>query len=112
MNQTTEWSVKNPYLYMEAGFHYVKQVDNRLEIGVIKMLFTWDLCYNINPNSMSDIYEYRYMYETEGEAVMACVLWDGEGHPPGNWIKRKGIHPEISNPNFKPKSPIKPTTAP
>ena len=90
-----------PYLYTEAGFHIFKRFESGLEIGVIKMLFTWDLCYNINPNSMFDLYEYRYMYATEGEAVKACVLWDGEGHPPGNWIKRKGGGPEISNPNFK-----------
>ena len=91
----------DPKLYMEAGFHCFRRLDNGIEIAVIKMLFTWDLCYNINPNSMFDAYEYRYMYESEMEAVEACVLWDGEGHPPGNWIKRKGIDPEISNPNFK-----------
>ena len=91
----------HPSLYMEAGFYFVKRLDSGLEIGIIKMLFTWDLCYNINPNSMSDIYECRYMYETAGEAVEACSTWDGDGHPPGRWIKRQGIYPEISNPNFK-----------
>ena len=86
---------------MQAGFYFVKPLDSGLEIGVIKMLFTWDLCININPNSMFDAYEYRYMYETAGEAVEACSQWDGEGHPPGKWIKRKGIYPEISNPKYK-----------
>ena len=88
-------------LYMEAGFCLVRRLDSGLEIGIMRMLFTWDLCFNINPNSMSDIYECRYMYETAGEAVEACSTWDGDGHPPGKWIKRKGIYPEISNPNFK-----------
>ena len=97
----SEWTIKNPYLYMEAGFHCVKQLESGLEIGVIKMLFTWDLCYNINPNSMTQVYEYRYAYETEGEAVEALVHWDGEGHPPGNWIKRKGGGPDFDNPNYK-----------
>ena len=91
----------DPKLYREAGFYFWRRLDSGIEIGIIRMLFTWDLCYNINPKSMFDAYEYRYAYETEGEAVEACVLWDGEGHPPGNWIKRKGIYPEISNPNFK-----------
>ena len=91
----------DPKLYIEAGVHIVKRLDSGIEIAVIKMLFTWDLCYNINPNSMSDFYECRYMYATEGEAVEACIKWDGEGYPPGNWIKRKGIYPEISNPNYK-----------
>ena len=54
-----------------------------------------------NPNSMCDFYDYRYMYATEGEAVEACVKWDGEGHPPGNWIKRKGGGPDLDNPNYK-----------
>ena len=88
-------------LYREAGFYFVKRLDSGIEIGVIKMLFTWDLCYNINPKSMTDVYEYRYMYETAGEAVEACSQWDGNGHPPGNWIKRKGRWPEISNLNYK-----------
>ena len=91
----------DPKLYIEAGVHIVKRLDSGIEIAVIKMLFTWDLCYNIDPNSMSDFYECRYMYATEGEAVEACIKWDGEGYPPGNWIKRKGIYPEISNPNYK-----------
>ena len=93
----------DPKLYMEAGFYFVRRLDSGLEIGVMKMLFTWDLCFNINPKSMFGAYEYRYMYETEGEAVMACVLWDGEGHPPGNWIKRKGGGPDLDNPNYKPE---------
>ena len=91
----------DPKLYIEAGVHIVKRLDSGIEIAVIKMLFTWDLCYNIDPNSMSDFYECRYMYAKEGEAVEACIKWDGEGYPPGNWIKRKGIYPEISNPNYK-----------
>ena len=93
----------NPKLYMEAGFYFVKALDSGLEIGIIRMLFTWDLCYNINPNSMYQFYDYRYMYATEMEAVEALVHWDGNGHPPGNWIKRKGNGPDLDNPNYKPE---------
>ena len=92
----------DPKLYWEAGVHCFKRLDSGLEIGVIRMLFTWDLCYNINPNSMCQFYDYRYMYATEGEAVEACVKWDGEGHPLGNWIKRKGGGPDLDNPDYKP----------
>ena len=91
----------DPKLYWEAGVHCFKRLDSGLEIGVIRMLFTWDLCYNINPNSMCQFYDYRYMYAKEMEAVEALVHWDGNGHPPGNWIKRKGNGPEISNPKYK-----------
>ena len=111
-----EWFINSePYLYEEAGFTSVKRLDSGLEIGVIKMLFTWDLCCNINPDNMFDAYEYRYSYATEYEAVEALLMWDGDGHPPGNWIKRQEIEygmndvrvtyksggPEISNPNYK-----------
>ena len=91
----------NPKLYMEAGFYFVKALDSGLEIGIIKMLFTWDLCFNINPKSMTQVYECRYMYETAGEAFEACSAWDGSGHPPGKWIKRKGGGPDLDNPNYK-----------
>ena len=104
MSETeSTWKYNHPPLaYLEAGFHMLGRLDNGIEIAVIKMLFTWDLCYNINPDSMFDAYDYRYMYETEGEAVKACVLWDGDGHPPGNWIKRKGGGPDLDNPDYKP----------
>ena len=104
MSETeSTWKYNHPPLtYLEASFHMLKRLDSGLEIGVMKMLFTWDLCYNINPDSMFDAYDYRYMYETEGEAVKACVLWDGDGHPPGNWIKRKGGGPDLDNPDYKP----------
>ena len=93
----------DPSLYWEAGVHMFKRLHSGLEIGIIKMLFTWDLCHNINPNSMCQFYDYRYMYATEMEAVEALVHWDGNGHPPGNWIKRKGNGPDLDNPNYKPE---------
>jgi hypothetical protein len=32
----------------------------------------------------------RYCYQDRTEAVIQYALWDGTGHPGGNWIKVKG----------------------
>jgi hypothetical protein len=32
----------------------------------------------------------RWCYETRREAAEALEQWDGQGDPPGNWIKFKG----------------------
>lgn len=46
-------------------------------------------------------YKERYCYPNEYvmDAVIALKNWNGEGYPPGNWIKRKGIVEE-TNPNY------------
>jgi hypothetical protein len=36
-------------------------------------------------------YERRYCYEHGGDARAALAVWDGAGHPPGPWIKCKGV---------------------
>ena len=43
-------------------------------------------------------YAYRYCYESLVEAEYAIENWDGEGHPPGMWIKRKGLGGDLPNP--------------
>lgn len=45
-------------------------------------------------------YEGRYCYHTLAEAREAFNTWDGNGHPPGNWIKAKGFGEDIINPNY------------
>lgn len=42
-------------------------------------------------------YRYRYCYEYQQEAIWALMFWDGHGHPPGNWIKRKGEGGDLLN---------------
>lgn len=44
-------------------------------------------------------YRYRYCYPTLLDAMSAFNDWDGCGHPPGNWIKRKGEGGDLPNPN-------------
>ena len=85
--------------YQEAGFICHRQMANGLEIGLMKMLFTTDLCFNISTDTAELPYDCRYSYKTEDEALDAFVHWDGNNYPPGNWIKRKSAFlPELSNP--------------
>ena len=58
--------------------------------------FTWGLVVNFEPFG----HERRYCYEREEQARAALRAWDGEGHPPGPWIKCKGARVELLNPEF------------
>ncbi len=41
---------------------------------------------------------YRYCYHNLLEAITAFQEWNGQGHPPGQWIKRKGGGEDLRNP--------------
>lgn len=49
-------------------------------------------------------YQRRYCYRDREEASRVLAAWDGKGHPPGNWIKVKGVYEgraiDEFNPNF------------
>jgi hypothetical protein len=64
------------------------------------MAYTVAIMYNIDEHG----YQARYCYHTLVEASEAFNTWSGQGHPPGNWIKRKGDGRDISNPNYVPAS--------
>lgn len=38
-------------------------------------------------------YRRRFCYAPGGDALRAAVKWDGEGDPPGPWIKEKSPPP-------------------
>lgn len=50
-------------------------------------------------------HERRYCYQNREDATADLRIWDGEGHPPGNWIKCKGSFEgepiDLFNPNWK-----------
>lgn len=48
-------------------------------------LFTWSLMVGVTEISPGR----RYCYEREHDARHALSSWDGEGDPPGPWIKEK-----------------------
>lgn len=62
------------------------------------MAYTVRLFYNADSHG----YQACYCYHTLEEAREAFNTWDGNGHPAGNWIKRKGDGHDISNPDYIP----------
>lgn len=65
--------------------------------GVMQMNFTGGLFVGLDDHG----YEKRYCYETIRQAAFACLTWDGEGDPPGNWIKEKGDGVDRINPKIQ-----------
>jgi len=53
--------------------------------GVMKFLFTYGLMIGLDIVG----YQRRYCYSNIGDAMLALANWDGEGDPPGPWIKEK-----------------------
>ncbi len=51
----------------------------------MQMMYTAGLFYGIDQCSHAG----RYCYHTWLEAAEALRNWDGQGDPPGNWIKEK-----------------------
>lgn len=49
-------------------------------------------------------YERRYCFENASDARTALEGWNGQDHPPGPWIKLKGVYKgcmvDIVNPQF------------
>jgi hypothetical protein len=64
---------------------YVGGPHDGRHVHVVQMLYTAGLVVS-DPISLC----HRWCYETRREARMAFDAWDGEGDPPGNWIKYKG----------------------
>jgi hypothetical protein len=60
---------------------------------VVQMMFTCGVAI-----SNSDWMPCRWCYKTRHEAVEALAAWDGKGHPPGHWIKFKGLGGELHGP--------------
>lgn len=65
-------------------------------IGVRRMLFTWALMVDMDEAG----YRTRFCYPDEKSAMSALIRWNGNGDPPGPWIKEKG-RVERPNPMFK-----------
>lgn len=80
------------------AFLYATRTINGVPCGIFKFLFTWGLCVGIDQEGC----EKRYCYEHATDAEAALMSWDGQGHPPGPWIKCKGrdgadlLNPELT----------------
>lgn len=67
------------------GYSHCKKLPNGEWLAIQNMLYTTGLF--IVVDSMT--WRTRFCYEDFSDAVDACLEWDGEGDPPGNWIKQK-----------------------
>ena len=85
------------------GYENIRQLEDGRWIGTYKLMFTTGLFVGLD-----DIgYACRYCFEDYDDACESVKQWNGRGHPPGNWIKRKGgIEGDYSNPNYKSKELI------
>lgn len=85
--------------FFEMGYTGVRQLPDGRWVGVIRMAYTVGLCVGLNDAG----YEYRYCYQRYADAVCAAEQWDGQGDPPGPWIKLKGHRErgEVHGPGLK-----------
>jgi hypothetical protein len=81
---------------VENGYEQCRQLSDGRWIGLYRMMYTVGLFVGLDEYG----YSHRYCYDTYSEAKEDVLLWDGKNDPPGNWIKRKGLGTDLSNPNF------------
>jgi hypothetical protein len=67
------------------GYRHLKEFPDGKIAGIGRQLFTTGLFVGLEEFS----YQKRYCYENEAQAVVALAIWDGQGDPPGPWIKEK-----------------------
>lgn len=84
-------STAHPWL---AGYLRTRAIGGTL-CGVQRFAFTWGLAVGLDAEG----YSHRYCYADLRDALEALDTWDGQGHPPGPWIKLKGLGaPDLHGP--------------
>ena len=74
--------------FTDMGYAAVRQLPDGRWIGVMRFIYTVGLCVGLDDMG----YRYRYCYQSYIHAVRDAERWDGQGDPPGLWLKLKG-HP-------------------
>lgn len=69
----------------DLGYYPAREIPGQGWCGIRRMVFTCGLFINLDDYG----YSRRYCYGDELEAKMALSIWDGQGDPPGMWIKEK-----------------------
>lgn len=78
------------------GYDSPKEI-NGVWCGIARFAYMTGLVVGINRLS----YQYRYCYHKYIEACSSLNHYeDTNEHPIGNWIKRKGLESDLSNPNY------------
>jgi hypothetical protein len=96
MEQTDRDDEMIKLLYRE-GYQGVKRLETGQYAGIMRMFYTAGLFVGLDESG----YKTRYCYETMSEATAALLIWDGQGDPPGGWIKAKGEGRDQLNPNLR-----------
>lgn len=78
------------------GYYEPREVEGQGWCALLPMMFTVGLACGLDEAGP----RYRYCYSTASEARKALKDWNGIGHPPGYWIKRKGEGGDIINPEI------------
>ena len=81
---------------LEEGYLLPHKLPTGKWVGCLQMNYTGGLFVGLDESG----YEKRYCYQTIYGAMVASLEWDGEGDPPGNWIKEKGNGIDRINPNI------------
>jgi hypothetical protein len=69
----------------EEGYTDLRTLPTGKIAGLHQMMFTYGLYVGLG----FALWEKRYCYEHESDALTALLAWDGNGDPPGPWIKEK-----------------------
>lgn len=75
------------------GYERIKPLPSGL-CGLMRFITTHAIVVGLTDRG----YRGRYCYEHKQQAVDAIMEWNGEGDPPGPWIKYKGIDGERLGP--------------
>ena len=67
------------------GYKNIKVLDTKEVAATMPFIFTHAIVVGLGHGG----YRTRFCYERETDAVKALAEWDGEGWPPGYWIKEK-----------------------
>jgi len=67
------------------GYFNTRELPTGEIAGLLQMMFTCGLCVGLD----EICYRTRFCYPTKGDAELALITWNGEGWPPGYWIKQK-----------------------
>lgn len=81
------------------GYLFVRQLPTGEWAGLMRMLYTTGLYVGLDETS----WKTRFCYENAPDALIALQAWDGEGFPPGYWVKQKpeNIHGPGSKEKFR-----------
>lgn len=69
----------------KEGYRDIRRLPTGEIAGLSRFLFTTGLCIGLDETG----YRTRFCFEGYNDALQSLNAWDGEGFPPGWWIKQK-----------------------